>query len=510
MEQRKLQEMKSGLEPSEYVKNPQRRALIERWTKWIPGAVKNPHQRWCMAQLYENQLKELKDFREKHMLGEATTTVNTAPFIKYTFPLLRRVWPSLIAPEIVSVQPMSAPVGAVFYFELKYGDTKGAVTSGDKLVKDFNRSYSSEQIDAEAYATTTGGGTDIAGTLSWLPLRAGSGNLTITVDGVSGSITDDGSGVLTGTGALALAAPGSINYTTGVIAGTLASGVGSGKELVAAYTYNNEANTAVPTVNVDIALVAVTARTRKIKALWSTEAADDLKALHGVDAEQELVAGVGSELALEIDREIIEDLRAGATGGSASFDMATPSGINEHDHIRAVLTPISLLANQVGKNTLRGPANFIVMSYDLASKIEQLGTHGDFRPVFAGNSDARSAAEAPQTWGMMKMGTLQQRYVAYKDPYLVANEAIIGYKGSNFVDAGYVWAPYVPLQVTSTFLDPNDFQFRKGLRTRYAKLLCRPEFYSKLSVSNLDTVTPGTFGPDHVSNKTEFAFGLGV
>jgi hypothetical protein len=129
MEQRQLQEMKSDLSPEGYIRNPQRAALIERWSKWIPAkdqsgraVAMDGYKKYCLAQLFENQLQELKTFREKHVLGEDTTTVNTAPFIKYTFPLLRRVWPSLIAPEIVSVQPMSAPVGAVFYFELKYGD----------------------------------------------------------------------------------------------------------------------------------------------------------------------------------------------------------------------------------------------------------------------------------------------------------------------------------------------------------------------------------------------------
>ena len=95
----------------------------------------------------------------------------------------------------------------------------------------------------------------------------------------------------------------------------------------------------------------------------------------------------------------------------------------------------------------------------------------------------------------MKMGTIQSRLMSYKDPYLKADEVVVGFKGNSFVDAGYVWAPYVPLQVTATFLDPNDFKFRKGLRTRYSKLLARSEFYAKLKLLNLGSITPGTFGP---------------
>jgi Major capsid protein Gp23 len=494
MEQRKLEEMKSDLSPEGFVRNPQRRALIERWQKWIPQKLaKNPYQQWVLSQLYENQLGELKAFKEKHVLGEDTTTVNTAPFIKYTFPLLRRVWPSLIAPEIVSVQPMSAPVGAVFYFELKYGNTKGQVTAGQKLVKNFNRNYSSEYIDGETIGTGTGAQTTFTGySLQWTPLRPTF--LTVVAGAVSG--IDDGNGNITGTG---IAAGSTINYTTGAIVVNFSAAPANGVAVQAFYTFNMEANPLVPAINIDIALVAVTAKSRKLKSLWSSEAADDLKALHGVDAEQELVAGVGSELALEIDREIIEDLRAGNTGATTSFDLTIPSGQRDIDHYRAIFTPLSLISNQIGKNTLRGPANFMVMSYDLASVVEQIGTDAFYRPAFAAaNAEALAPAEAPQTWGIMKMGTLQQRWMAYKDPYLTANQVVVGYKGSSFVDAGYVWAPYVPLQVTATFLDPNDFRFRKGLRTRYAKLLARPEFYGLLNVLNLTSLTPGLFGPDQV------------
>lgn len=488
MEQRRLQEMKSDLSAEGFVKNPERRALVERWQKWIPAKVQNPYQKWVLAQLYENQLRELKQFKEKHVIGEDTTTVNTAPFIKYTFPLLRRVWPSLIAPEIVSVQPMSAPVGAVFYFELKYAQNKGSVQAGQKLVKDFNRNYSSELVDGENLgAASVSGQTAFTGTLAYTPVKASSVSIVIG----SVTATDDGNGNLTGTG---VAGASVINYTTGVVTLNLSAAPAGGSQAVATYSYNMEGNSNIPAVNVDIALVAVTAKTRKLKALWSSEAADDLKALHGVDAEQELVAGVGSELALEIDREIINDLVGGATGATTNWDANIPAGMADIDYIRSIITPMTLIANQIGKNTLRGPANFVVMSYDLAAQIEQLSTNGFFRPVFAGDKDALAAAEAPQSWGMMKMGTIQSRYVCYKDPYLASNKAVIGFKGNSFVDAGYVWAPYVPLQVTATFLDPNDFRFRKGLRTRYAKLLARPEFYGLLNVQNLTTLSPGAFG----------------
>ncbi len=494
MEQRQLTEMKSELSGEGFLRNPQRAAMVERWNKWIPTKDQSgrplrmdPYRKFVMAQLFENQLAELKQFKEKHVIGEDTTTVNTAPFIKYTFPLLRRVWPSLIAPEIVSVQPMSAPVGAIFYFELKYGSNKGAVASGNKLVKDFNRTYSSRYVDAELLGTGNGATTSFSGTLAWLPA------LPATLKVVAGSVsgTADAAGVITGTG---IAGGSTVNVTSGAVTVVFSVAPAASVPVNLSYEYNNEATSLVPQVNIDIALVSVTAKSRKLKALWSSEAADDLKALHGVDAEQELVAGVGSELALEMDREVIEDLRSIASGGSLSYDMTVPSGVREIDHIRGMITPITLIANQIGKNTLRGPANFMVMSYDAAAHIEQLQTDAYMRPVFAGDQEAMAKAEQPQSWGVMRMGTIASRYTSYKDPYLTADQIVIGYKGNSFVDAGYVWAPYIPLQVTQSFLDPSDFVFRKGLRTRYAKLACRSEFYGKLTLQNLDTVTPGAFG----------------
>lgn len=491
-EQRQLNEMKGGLETGDFLKSPQRKALIERWAKHMPTAKPlSDYNKYCLAQLFENQLAELKTFKEKHMIGEDTTTSNTAPFIKYTFPLLRRVWPALIAPEIVSVQPMTSPVGAIFYFELKYGSTKGQVAAGNKLVKDFNRYYSSQYIDGESVALAAS--TSQSFTLGYTPVLAGTVSIATSVSGV-GPFVDDGVGALSGPGL----SSGTINYTTGAVALTLAGSPGSGQTATSKYQYNMEGNSNVPQVNVDIALVSVTAKSRKLKTLWSSEAADDLKALHGIDAEQELVSGVGSELALEIDREIIQDISYGATGAAGSFDMSVPSGMKQRDHIVSMLTTLTLMSNQIGKNTLRGPANWIVTSYDLAAYIEQLGLDGFFRSVFAGNTEALAAAEAPQQWGVMKFGTLQQRWNCYKDPYFQANQAILGYKGNSFIDAGYVWAPYVPLQVTATFLNPDDFKFRKGVRTRYAKLFARSEFFGKLTVSNVASITPGTFGQGSV------------
>jgi hypothetical protein len=181
-------------------------ALVQKW-KPLLESVKGDHQRNVMAVLFENQSQYLQT------LNEETRSTNVGSFLKFVFPILRRVWPNLIANEIVSIQPMTAPVGGIFYYELKYGTTKGTVTAGQNLIQNFNRFYSSEKIDSEVIGT--GAGTSFSSTLDFTPVRAG------TVKVVAGSVSgvDNGAGLITGTGI----SSGTINYTSGAIAVTFSS-----------------------------------------------------------------------------------------------------------------------------------------------------------------------------------------------------------------------------------------------------------------------------------------------
>lgn len=171
---------------------------------------------------------------------------------------------------------MTAPVGGIFYFDLKYGTTKGTVTQGNLLVRDFNRFYSSETIDAELIGTGDGATKTFTSALDFLPARVSS--VTVTAGSVTG--TDDGAGNIVGTGIT-----GTVDYTGGAISVTFTAapaGAPNPTPINVSYQYNMEANTNVPQINIDISLQEVRAKTRKLKALWSSEAADDLKAFHGI------------------------------------------------------------------------------------------------------------------------------------------------------------------------------------------------------------------------------------
>ena len=502
--------------------------VASKWSPLLEG-VDDPWNRGVLAILLENQMTHLRS------LNEETLSTGVGSFTKYIFPILRRVFPNLIANQIVSVQPMTAAVGGIFTYEYKYGATKGTTTAGTNLIQNFQKYYSSEFIDYEVKVASG----DVDGVkvlwnnatnatnripFKWLPLSPlnSSKGYVVTVYWTSGaalkSVTDNGSGSLVGDGT------GSVDYTTGAwTLDTTGNTPDNGTPIYATYFYNSElvsgttapavngslyANTdqvaQIPDINIDISLTTVTAITRKLKARWSAEAVDDLRAFHGLNAETELVAGMANEISLELDREIITDLITGAqfsatynfTTGPARPVVGSGGSFTEIDSIRGLLTIIESVSAQIHRASLRAPANFIVVSPAVGAMLAQLTTHGDFMMVNRAVDPQIAPSYGPMNsnFGVSRLGTLMNKFAVYQDPFLDPSSQgnspniLIGLKGSSFLDAGYVYAPYIPLQVTPTFLDPDDFTFRKGLRTRYAKKMLRPEYYGAVTVSGMPTI----------------------
>jgi len=480
-------------------------ALIRKWGDFLEGlADRSEQDRYilgCTAMLMENESLWLQS------LTEETRTVNVGSFTKFIFPVLRRVFPNLIANEIVSVQPMTAPIGAVFFLDYVYGSTKGGTTEGNVFPRDFDRDYSSEYVNGESMVTGDGvnfggggGALDLTGTLAWTPVRPldAAREFSCAIREVSAAdgstvqeAVDDGAGGFTFTPAGGLTS-GSINYANGAVTGFQFQNIPAlGNQVKAYYYFDGELNTKVPEIKLDIKKAPVEAKPRRLKALWSSEAAEDLRAFHGLDAETEIVSIIAQEIALEIDREIINDLFLASTGTTGTFDRIPPGGISEIDHIRALITQISTVSNLIHKKTLRAPANWIITSPEISALLTQLTTHGDFKPIWSSDMNPNSPTDVPRPrtahgqFSIYKTGTLMNKWVVYEDPFFTTNKMMVGLKGGSFLESGYCWAPYVPLQVTPTFLDPSDFSFRKGLRTRYAKKLLRPDFYGQLTINNL-------------------------
>ena len=442
-----------------------------KWAELLEG-IEEKVRRRIIAMLYENQAKNLRG------MNEETRAANVGSFTKHIFPLVREVFARIIAPNIVSVQPMSGPVGAVFNLDYKYGDSKGAATSGDVMPNNFSSEYSSESLTDE---DTGVGGSGAAATytlqLAWLPIKATT-TLTLSIDAHEFVITT-ADAIGTSTAGITPSSL-SINRTSGFIQFTIAEtlAAATGNWLVS-YTYDGEMSSNVPSVNLDLTMTTVTAVARRLKALWSPEASEDLMNLHGVTLESELVSAIATEIALEIDREILADIRNNATLTTQSWAAQRPGDVPLMDHLMSLVASLTYVSNQVHRKTRRGPANFMFTSPDLSALLE----------ILPGFVPAPGDPHERANLGIQRVGRLQGKWDIYKDPLYplsgTSGTAVLGYNGAGVLDAGYVYAPYVPLEVTPTFLDPSDMSFKKGMRTRYAKQLLRQNYYATLTVTNL-------------------------
>jgi hypothetical protein len=256
----------------------------------------------------------------------------------------------------------------------------------------------------------------------------------------------------------------------------------------------------IPEINIQMQSQAIVAKTKKLKAVWTPEFAQDLNAYQALDAEAEVTNIMSEYISLEIDLEIldmlIEDAAAGteywtvlnngvynaSANGFAFPDSTSQTGFfnTQGQWFQTLGTKMQKLSNKIHQLTLRGGANFLVCSPTVATVIESI-------PGFASNSDG-SADKMEYAFGVQKAGQLNSRYTVYKNPYMTENTILMGFRGTQFLEAGAVFAPYIPLIMTPLIYDPETFTPRKGLLTRYAKKMLRPEFYGKIYVSGLNSL----------------------
>jgi len=260
---------------------------------------------------------------------------------------------------------------------------------------------------------------------------------------------------------------------------------------------------AIPEIDIKVESVAVVAETRKLRARWSPELAQDLNAYHSLDAEVELTQILSEQIALELDREILNDLltQAGAanyywsrspgkfvnktTGAEVLRNTGAP-GPNFTGTVRewyeTLIETIIDVANEIHRKTLRGSANFVVVGPDVATILE---ASVYFKPNFTLDGDGQVSG---LVIGADRVGTLSNRFTVYKDPYFPRNKVLVGYKGGSYLETGYVYAPYVPLIVTPTIFAPEDFTPRKGVMTRYGKKMVRSDFYGTVTCLDMNVI----------------------
>jgi len=281
--------------------------------------------------------------------------------------------------------------------------------------------------------------------------------------------------------------------TTGFTNTALTSGFTASQVTLSFRVYEDlEFEDNIGEVSFDLASVTVSVTERKLRASWSPELAQDVSAFHNIDAEAELTALLSEQIAAEVDREILRDLRKGAAW-TTKWDYnewrygnngSSFAGYTQKDWNQTLVTKINQLSAQIHKSTLRGGANWIVVSSEVSAVFD------DLEYFHVSNA---SPEQDQYNMGIEKIGTLAGRYQVYRDPYFPANKVLIGHKGKSLLDAGYVYAPYVPLQLTPTMYNPFNMTPIKGIMTRYAKKMVNNRYFAVITVKGIQTFGTDTF-----------------
>ena len=540
--------------------NPQRqlleqtRQLVKKWepTGLLEG-MDDETKRHGMAVLLENQAGQL--------IQEASITggQNAEEWSGVALPLVRRIFGELAAQDFVSVQPMNLPSGLIFYLDFKYGtaqtgnhtensdvygNTSGSntdATGGLYGAGKFGYSINDKSSGTLTIGTGASGSADAAGTFStasvnfvdveFEPDLSASAAIADNADNalikVVTSTTSFTNADTDGVRAFSISGSGfdeffpaytkqdsSANTVTFVVRQAVTSGLVnavvkyhaqpstnySRTDFEATATQvdaNPETDIDIPELDIALKSIPIIAKTRKLKAVWTPELAQDLNAYHSVDAEAELTSLLSEYISMEIDLEILDMLKANASAktenwsarvgyeyNSSSTIFEEQSGASnaytKGEWFQTLGNKIQSVSNAIHQKTLRGGANFIVVSPETATILESI-------PGYATGADG-DANTNQFAMGVQKVGAINNRYTVYKNPYMLENDILIGFRGANFLETGAVYAPYVPLIMTPLVYDPKNFTPRKGVMTRYAKKMVRPEFYGKVIVADVNFV----------------------
>jgi hypothetical protein len=527
-------------------KNPQQvmlsetRQLKSKWdaTGLLEGL--NTKEQGAMAVMLENQAKQLLD--------EATQTgvgASSEEWSGVALPLVRRIFGEIASKEFVSVQPMNLPSGLVFYLDFKYGTAQGGnpAFSGQSLFGGTGADagstdsavnglygegrfgYTANDVTAStavASVTFTSASWADVGFDGALSASISDGEIakatfakpaTADVDGVrsfniaNAEIADNlnqfhsvsGNNLVmfvSASAGLETAKAGNVELTYSVVPtdyarGDFEDGKNAGQVAGAAGTVGSSID--IPEVDLELKSEAIVAKTRKLKAVWTPELAQDLNAYHSIDAEAELTSMLSDYISLEIDLEILDMLKSNAltteywsatigeeynssTGAWSEGNSAV--AYQKNTWFQTLGTKLNKVSNKIHQLTLRGGANFVVASPDVCTILESI-------PGFTVSADKDASSFAA---GVTTVGAIANRYTVYKNPYMTSNEILLGFRGSNFLETGAVYAPYVPLIMTPLVYDPTNFTPRRGVMTRYAKKMVRPEYYGRIFVKDLQSI----------------------
>ena len=412
------------------------------------------------------------------LLNETTQVGDVTQNRQFYFDVIASTFPNMVSQQFVSVQPMSQNIGTISYLEYTYGSNKGTIERGEIMQSALSghrigtgaTNYTGEIIDAEALNAPGAAGVK-TGALSYLPVRPGS--VIFSVDGVR--LKDDGNGNIVNANSSGTPLTGSsntINYATGAYSINLAAS--TTEDLFATYEYNNQWSPAqVPEMNIHIANRSITARSRKLKAVYSMDAQFDFNTQFGLDMDEVLLRAASAEILHELDTMIFNDLLVGASGVSEWYSVPS-SGVSNQDHKQSFVDELIRASNSIFIATQRYGGNFIVAGVAACSVLESIGA-----PRFL---SAGSTENGPHI-----AGTLDGKWKVVKNPFYDPDAYLVGYKGESPVDAGYVWAPYRPLYATQ-LIQTADFTTQRGFASMNGKAMVNPGAYVRGTI--IHTVAP--------------------
>ena len=521
------------------------KALISKWSRTgLLEGLGDKQEEATVSVLLENQAKQL--LKE----GSATTAgTGNSGYEQWTgvaLPLIRRVYAEIAAKEFVSVQPMNLPSGLVFYLDFKYANDKnpfGFAPTGknqtgtlqgvtdttadpsDGLYGAGRFGYSINSVVASGPAAGTATASvvsaadvfydgDYTGSLtSYFSVTVPTANLSgLDTEGVRSFQLLSASAELTSIEAFTQIVGANVQFVlpiqvggvNQITTGSFTTVVSYSKQPtnddrgdfeakpVSATNRDLDTDLNIPSIELQMRSIPVTAKTRKLKASWTPEFAQDLNAYHSVDAEGELTSMLSEYVSMEIDLEILDMLITSAASTDfwsakvgQEFNSATgnfaQSQFNGQAYIQGTWfstlgTKVQKISNEIHAKTLRGGANFLVCSPKISTILESI-------PGYAATD---GTGKAKYAMGVRQVGAINNAYDVYKNPYMQENTILMGFRGSQFLETGAVYAPYVPLMLTPLVYDPKNFTPRRGVMTRYAKLVTRPEFYGKINVADLN------------------------
>ena len=499
--------------------------LAEKWTaSGLLEGLSNEIEKNSMAMILENQAKQLVSEVSSTGTGASFSAGAGEQWAGVALPLVRKVFAQIAAKDFVSVQPMNLPSGLVFFLDFKYGSARNGRGAGDNMYGNVSTATTKMTVDQEVAGGLYGAGQfgytiNSASAAVQVATGAATSASIAYQDGVKPSDYKTVTVSLSGTGfdskgvrAFRLLS-GSADvtnypqYTT--VSGNNVTFVVKASDLTVTTSvtgsvvyhkqpadnsrgdFEDTAGISIPEINVELASEAIVAKTRKLKAQWTPEFAQDLNAYHSVDAEAELTSLLSEYISMEIDLEILDMLIQDAVTterwsaennkiwNGTAWSGATADFYNTQGQwFQTLGTKIQKVSNKIHQKTLRGGANFLVVSPTVATILESI-------PGYAADTNGDKMDFA---MGVQKVGQLNSRFRVYKNPYMTENVILMGYRGSQFLETGAVYAPYIPLMMTPLVYDPNTFTPRKGIMTRYAKKMIRPEFYGRIFVSDLATI----------------------